>query len=161
MKNKSQLDTLFAYHWHTTQRLLDCAARLNEADYKANPGYGRGSIHDLFFHLLRTNQGWRVALESGRQLSPVRPEDFTDLQSLVAAFEDEQKAWQAYLEGLAPEEIEGDATLINWRGDSYTIPRWRVLQHLVLHGMQHHSELAHLLTLQGQSQGDIAFIFFD
>jgi uncharacterized damage-inducible protein DinB len=51
--------------------------------------------------------------------------------------------------------------LINRRGDIFPTPRWRVLQHLVLHGMQHHSELAQLLTAKGQSPGNIDFIFYE
>jgi uncharacterized damage-inducible protein DinB len=39
--------------------------------------------------------------------------------------------------------------------------RWRILQHLVLHGMQHHTEIAHGLTVKGHSPGDIDFIFFE
>ena len=41
------------------------------------------------------------------------------------------------------------------------IPRWRILSHVVLHGMQHSAEIAELLTLKGQSPGDIDFIFYD
>jgi hypothetical protein len=39
------------------------------------------------------------------------------------------------------------------------IPRWLVLHHLLLHGMQHHAELAQLPTLQARSPGDMDFIF--
>jgi uncharacterized damage-inducible protein DinB len=56
--------------------------------------------------------------------------------------------------------LEADVTLINWRGDPWTLPRWRVLQHLALHAMQHETEIAHLLTLAGRSPGDIDFIFY-
>jgi uncharacterized damage-inducible protein DinB len=157
---KSQFQTLFAYHWHTNRRLMECAAKLSEADYIANPGYGHGSIHDLLFHLLRTDQGWRLGLETGRQVSPLRQEDFPNLESLQIGFESEQLAWQALLDTLGEEEIEGDINLTTWRGDVMTFPRWRILQHLVLHGMQHHSELAQLLTAKGQSPGNIDFIFF-
>jgi uncharacterized damage-inducible protein DinB len=160
MFSKSQFQTLFAYHWHTNRRLMECAARLGEADYHANPGYGRGSIHTLLFHVLRTDQGWRLGLETGRQASPALPEDFPTLRSLQAGFEAEQSAWLALLDRLSAEEIEGNITLTNWRGDSMTLPRWRVMQHVVLHGMQHHAEVAQLLTARGQSPGDLDFIFF-
>ena len=160
MSSQSQYQTLFAYHRHTTQRLLECAAKLSGADYTHNPGYGHGSIHDLLFHLLRTDRSWRLALETGKQTAGVRPEEFPDLQSLRAGFEREQAAWQALLDRYVDSAIEGDVALTNWRGDRMAIPLWRVLQHLVLHGMQHHAELAQLLTAKGQSPGDIDFIFF-
>jgi uncharacterized damage-inducible protein DinB len=158
--NGSRFQTLFAYHWHTTQRLMECAASLGEADYKNDPGYGHGSVHRLLFHVLRTDQGWRLGLERGRQLSSLREENFPDLKSLQTGFKGEQAAWQALLDRLDAEDIEGDIQLTTWRGDVVTFARWRILEHVVLHGMQHHSELAQLLTAKGQSPGNIDFIFF-
>ena len=161
MFSKSLFLNLFAYHWHTNHHLMACAAKLIESQLKDNPGYGHGSIHDLFFHLLRTDQSWRMGLETGRQTSPLREVDYSDLMSLQTGFEGEQQAWQELLESLEPEQIEGNVDLTNWCGDIITFPRWRILQHIVLHGMQHHSELAQLLTSKGQPPGDMDFIFFD
>ncbi len=160
MFSKDQFQTLFAYHWQITQRLLAKAAQVSEADYQAHPGYGHGSLHDLFFHLLRTDQGWRVALETGQQSAPLQPADFPTLAALQAGFANEQIAWQTLLDKLSAEQIEGPIKLVTRRGDTFTPTGWRVLQHLILHGMQHQTELAQLLTAQGQSPGDIDFIFF-
>jgi uncharacterized damage-inducible protein DinB len=157
--SKSQFQALFAYHWLISQRVIDCAARLDEADYKDDPGYGHGSIHELLFHVLVTDRGWRLGLEAGRQPLPLRLEDFPDLGSLQTGFEAEQQAWKALLDRLSPDEIEGNINLTSRRGDTGAFPCWRILQHLVLHGMQHYSEASRLLTAKGQSPGDIDFIF--
>jgi uncharacterized damage-inducible protein DinB len=160
MLTKTLYQTLFAYYWHTHTRLFELAAQLNEADYKQNPGYGQGSIHDLFFHTMRTLNSWRMGLETGKRLSPLKAEDFPTFEALKTAFQQEQAAWQALLETLNEEEIEGNVRLTTRSGEIVDIPRWRILQHLVLHGMQHHAELAQLLTLKGRSPGDIDFIFY-
>ena len=161
MAMKAQFQTLFDYHWHTTSRLMACSAQLNLVDYQEKPGYGHGSIHDLLFHLLRTDRSWRLALQTGKQVSPIRPEDYPTLESLKTGFDQEQAAWQVLLEPLSEAEIDGSVQLTSWRGDVFTMFRWRILQHLILHGMQHQAELAQLLTAKGQSPGDIDFIFFD
>jgi uncharacterized damage-inducible protein DinB len=158
--SKSQFQTLFAYHWHTARQLMDCASRLSVAEYTDKPGYGHGSVHDLLFHLLRSATTWLHTLESGQPPTPLSVEDFPTLDSLQAGFASEQAAWESYLEGLSEPEIDEVVNLINRRGEALTIPRWRVLQHVVLHGMQHHSELAQLLTARGQSPGNIDFIYF-
>ncbi len=160
MNDLDRIQTLFAYHWHTTGRLLDCAGRLAEAEYRDNPGYGHGSIHDLFFHLLRTNQGWRVGLASGRQQASLAAEMFPDLRALGTGFAREEKAWDGLLADLTPEAIAATIELTTWRGTVVPFPRWRIFHHLILHGMQHHAELAQRLTAFGQSPGDIDFIFF-
>ena len=160
MSGKSHIQTLFDYHWHTTERLIDGAAKLTPDDYNANPGFGHGSVHDLLFHLLRTDRSWRLALETGQQLPPIKPEEYADLAALQAGFAEEEVAWQALLGPLTGEEFEGNVDLTNWRGEPVTFARWRVLHHLVLHGMQHHAELAASLTAKGQSPGNLDFIFY-
>lgn len=157
---ESQFQTLFAYHWHTTTRLLDSAEKLSDAAYHENPGYGHGSLHDLFFHLFRTDKSWLAALESGKQTAGVKPDDYADRAALCAGFAETQAAWQNYLDALTAEQIEGKVELQNWRGDKMTLPLWRILQHLAFHGMQHHTEIAQLLTAKGQSPGDIDFLFY-
>jgi uncharacterized damage-inducible protein DinB len=156
---KTQYQTLFAYHWHTNQRLLESAAKLEESDYTGQPGYGHGSLHDLFFHLLRTLRAWRGALENDQEQGRLRPEDFPDLSSLRAGFAQEQGAWTAMLDRLSAEEIEGDVSVTRG-GNTRVFPLWRAFQHLVLHGMQHHTEVAQLLTAKGESPGDLDFIFY-
>ena len=99
---------------------------------------------------------WRPASNS----PPAQPESYPTLESLRAGFEQEQSAWRALLEEYSAAEIEGEISLTNWRGEILTMPLWRVLQHLILHGMQHHAELAQLLSAKGQSPGNIDFIFF-
>jgi uncharacterized damage-inducible protein DinB len=158
--SKAMFQTLFAYHWHTNARMIAGAQKLDDAARKQKASAGR-SIHELLYHLLRTNYAWRVGLETGRQPPSLREADYPDLQSLRAGFEREQAAWQALLDRLSTEEIEGDLQLTSYRGDQAAIPRWRILQHVVLHGMQHHADLAQLLTDRSQSPGDIDFIFFD
>lgn len=157
---RSQFRTLFAYHWATTTRLLDCAARLDETAYRDKPDYGHGSIHDVLFHLLRTDRSWRVALETGKQLAPAQPESYPTLESLREGFEQELSAWQELLEGYSATEIEGEISLTNWRGEVVAMSLWRILHHLILHGMQHHAELAQQLTVKGQSPSNLDFIFY-
>lgn len=152
--------TLFAYHFHITQRLLGCASRLSDADYTAQPGYGRGSIHDLFVHLLTADQAWRIALETGTQ-PPRLTLSIPDLAAVRAGFAAAQSSWETLLAGLDDGAGAAILQLKTLRGDLFPIARWRVLQHLILHGMQHHTEIAQLLTAKGQSPGDIDFIFYN
>jgi len=160
MSNKTIINTLFAYHWHTNTHLLDLAAQLDEADYQAQPGYGRGSMHEIFFHLLRAMNNWRQGIETGKIQQPLKSEDFPTLASIRAGIQNEQAAWQILLDQWGVADIDGDVTLSR-RGEMQTLPRWRILHHLVLHGMQHHAEIALLLTQRGRSPGNIDFIFYE
>lgn len=159
--NPANFEVLFAYHWDTTQKLLDQADGLTPAEFDENPGYGRGSLHDLFYHILRTDQGWRIALETGRQQASISPEDFPDLDSLRLGCANERQLWNAYLSCHSTDQLQNPVDLVNRHGMTFHVAPWRVVEHVLLHGMQHHSEIAHLLTLKGRSPGDIDFIFYE
>jgi uncharacterized damage-inducible protein DinB len=100
-----------------------------------------------------------VALETGKRPKPLSSRDYPELASLRAGFEHEADDWDALLVGLEDAAFEAGATLES-RGRQMDIPRWRVMQHVILHGMQHHAELAARLTGLGRSPGDLDFIFF-
>ena len=157
---KNQFTTLFDYHWHTNQRLISCAAEVSHDDYFAKPGDGLDSIHEILFHILRADSGWRAGLETGVQQLPLAGDDYPDLEALKSGFEREQVAWGKLLDSLTAEQIKAKITLRRANGAEMDFFFWRILQHVVFHGMQHQSELAHLLTSKGHSPGDIDFLFF-
>jgi uncharacterized damage-inducible protein DinB len=156
-----ELRTLFAHRFHTTWRLLEAAALLPREAYFEQHTSGHGSVHDLFVHLLLVDEVWRLALETGRQPLRRPAEEYPDLPAVRAGFEREQAAWEALLARYAPDEITRDVHFITRAGGHADVPLWRILHHIVLHGMQHHTELAHLLTDYGRSPGDLDFIYFD
>lgn len=160
MFTKKQYKTLFDYHWHITQQLIDSAAQLSQDDYRWKPGDGRDSVHNVLLHILRADYGWRVGLISGVQQAPLSRKDFPDLQALQTGFEHEQSAWREYLDTLTEEQIKGEITLKRASGEAMTFILWRILQHVVMHGMQHHAEIAELLTEKDQSPGNIDFLFY-
>lgn len=157
---KTQFQTQFAYHWHTNNRLLETAVQLNATEQKEATEYGHGGIYDLFLHLFQSDYGWRRALQTGKQIEVAGQEAYPDLAALQAAFTEETAAWDAFLEGLSAEEIEDVVELTSLRNTQLAAPRWRLLQHVLFHGMQHHTEIAQLLTAKGHSPGDIDFLFF-
>ena len=114
----------------------------------------------IFLHLLAADRGWRIGLETGQQTRPLDPDQRFDLPRLQTEFEQEAAAWAAYLEDCDDALLAADIDLNTLRGHTRSFPRWRILQHLLLHGMQHHAELAQLLTQAGHSPGDLDFIFY-
>jgi len=160
MSDINHFKHLYSYHFDTIIRLMSSADNLNQADILEQPGYGHGSIHDLLFHLLGTDRGWRMALETGQRPAPLQPEHYPDLVALRQGFENERSAWDSYLGNLGEDEIDEDVELTAGPGRTMSVGRWKVLQHVLFHGLQHQAELAQLLTNKGHSPGDIDLIFY-
>lgn len=119
------------------------------------------SIHGIFFHLLATSRSWRLSLAQGQQPPRLQPAGFESLPTVRAALVEENEQWLAWLAGMSDAQVEGDVTLLPLHGEAWTVAYWRILQHVILHNMQHYSELAKLLTDFGHSPGDLDFIFFE
>ncbi len=160
MNLKEQYTVLFDYHWHTTKQLLDLAAKLDENDFHFKPEDDSGSIHEKLLHILRADNAWRQSLIAGSQQKPLSRKAFADIDSLRAGFENEASAWREMFDSWTEAELEESVNLTRSDGTEYSFVLWRVLQHLVLHGMQHHAEIAQMLTNLGQSPGNLDFIFF-
>jgi uncharacterized damage-inducible protein DinB len=157
---QEQIMTLFNYHWSTTERLLDQADQLSEEEYHASSKSGLKSAHQLLFHILVADHGWRIGLETGEQRPGLEIEDYADIAAVRSLLAEERQAWGDYLAHLSDDDLNSGVKLKTLRGHERIFPLWHVLVHLVLHGMQHHSELAQLLSEEGLSPGNIDFIFF-
>jgi uncharacterized damage-inducible protein DinB len=153
---------LFAYHWHVCDRLVALAGNLSDADYREGAGYGNGSgsIHDLLFHVLRVDNAWRRGFETRRQNEPLDAADFPDLPALSAGFAREREAWAAMLDTFDDALLDSSIDMVSLKGDPYTFTGWKLLEHVILHGMQHHAETAALLTRKGQSPGNLDILLF-
>jgi uncharacterized damage-inducible protein DinB len=64
------------------------------------------------------------------------------------------------LAGLTAEQIDEEVRILAGPGRALSIARWKVLHHVLFHGMQHHAEIAHILSEKGQVVGDIDFFFY-
>ncbi|MDX1435754.1 MAG: DinB family protein [Anaerolineales bacterium] len=159
MSLKEQYKTLYRYHDFTTRKLLQRARNLDPPELNSPLDYGRGSIIEIFLHILRASHSWRLGLETRARQAFPNPESYDHLDALEAGFDGEKKGWALYLDSLTDAKISEDIELIDSHRTLVT-PRWRILQHVLFHGMQHHSELAQILTVRGNSPGDLDFILF-
>ncbi len=147
----------FSFQFEVTQRLLELARALPDDVYRATIGYSHGSIHNTFVHLLGADYLWRNAIADMPILFP-EMEDIASIDAIAALLETERTGW---LELLAKFD---EATLLGtFKSDSpigpRVIPVWRTLQHVVLHTLQHQTEIARMLTEAGLSPGDIDFFW--
>ena len=147
----------FDFHFALTQRLLTLARALPAELYQAQIGYSHGSIHNTFVHMLGADQLWRKVIAN--LPDPERLPESATIEAVAAWLAVERQGWH---ELLAPLDT---ATLFAtfdretpWGSHAFTM--WTTLQHVILHGMQHQSELARLLTEAGHSPGDTDFLTY-
>jgi uncharacterized damage-inducible protein DinB len=87
-------------------------------------------------------------------------QDFPTLDALRARWDEEEQQMRVFLAGLDDAALERMAHYTTTGGKSQQTPVGQVLLHLVLHGMQHRSESAAMLTSYGHSPGWIDYILY-
>lgn len=161
MLGKTMLTTAAGYHRWATEQILERATRLSDEQYRAPHAHGGRSVHDTLFHMLRVDHVWRTVCERpGEPLTPLAPEDHPDLATIREAWAREAAALSGLLDHLSDSELAAVVEIRDWQGRVSQIERWRTLYQMLLHGMQHRSELAQILTEHGHSPGDIDFIIY-
>ena len=151
---------LFSYRWDTCIKIIELAENISEEAYRENTGYGHGSIHKILFHLLRADHAWRIAIETKIQPDLLKIEDYHVLSSIKNGFINEQTKWKELLGKIKDNEYDQDIELTSPRGDKYSFVCWKILEHIIIHGIQHCTEISQILTMKGHSPGDIDFLFY-
>jgi len=155
MSTQAHFQTLFTYQAASYNKLLDCAEALTIEEYRQRQPYRIGSLHDMLFHVLYWQHLWRVGLDGDQNHPGLTVEEFPTIAALRAGMGAEQQECQRFLATLSEAEFEAERMI---SGGSFVV--WRVLQHLILHSMQHHAEVAALLTAKGYSPGGLDFIWY-
>lgn len=153
--HKSDIETLIAYNFWADREILAACEEISAGDFTrpVMPDPGWHSLRGTLVHLLDTEYGWRAALQNLPDAGELHEEDFPDVVSLRARWQQEEAAWLAYISGL--DEVALNAV---WRNEG-TIQRtrWQTILHVINDGTYHRSEVAAMLTGYGRSPGELDF----
>lgn len=72
----------------------------------------------------------------------------------------EDRAWRAFVAGLADADLDRAVRYTNTSGTPFETPLWQIALHVVNHGTQFRAEAAVLLTRYGASPGDLDLIAY-
>lgn len=162
MLAREMLIKQFEYNAWANGRLLDEAAKLSEEEWTGKLDAAGNSLHEILAHLLRTERVWRLLSAHGRIERDALPsaEELATVDSLRVLNASENELMLILLNDWSTEAFSEVEQVTRWDGQVVPLVRWHMLQHMLLHSMQHRSEAALLLTAHGRSPGDLDFIFF-
>ncbi|MHB8644831.1 MAG: DinB family protein [Thermomicrobiales bacterium] len=161
MIGKAMLVTMFDYNAQTNARLLDCAAKVSDAQLDEPSNYSVGSLRQTLWHTLIVEYGWRSQCQGVDARALPFPIEATAAVAAFQTFRQEEAARaQALLADASDADLAETLTLKRQDGSERSLIRWQILVHILYHSAQHRSEMAELLTRYGQSPGDTDFIFY-
>ena len=162
MLMKQTITKLYRYNYWANHLILEKAAQVTETQFTEPTAFSAGSLRRTLVHTLSAEWIWRSRCQLGVSRSAMLQEaDFPTLAAITTRWQEEEQAMLSYVETVTDADLSQTITYTNTAGTvSYETLLGDILHHLVLHGMQHRSEMAAMLTSFGQSPGDIDFIAF-
>jgi uncharacterized damage-inducible protein DinB len=152
---------LYDYHCWATRRVLDAAARCTREQLIADRGAPHGSLLATLVHALAAERVWLQRIREGAlQADLADLERVMTIEALREAWESLEADARTYLADLSDGQLAGRFRYVlsraAWRDQSL----WQALAYIILHGVQHRSEAAMLLTEYGESPGNLDFIIY-
>jgi uncharacterized damage-inducible protein DinB len=150
---------LYAYNAWANNRILDTAERMNLQQF-IGQNEGARSIREVLVHTASAQWTW---LERGQGRSPDamwNPADFPYVATLRSRWSTVEEETARFIASLAEADLNRDITYVNFRGETWTYPLWKILLHQANHATQHRSEAALLMTERGHSPGDLDLLIY-
>ena len=155
----SELRFLLDFDDWAMERVIATCAPLSAAQLATEAGPGHAAPRATLLHCITGRRAWRERLQGLPATAPPSDDGYPTLADVAALWRQERAALAAYVDGLS--EADLDETFEQRRPDRLLRgPRWQFVAHLVLHDMQHRSELAQALTLLGHSPGELGLTAF-
>jgi uncharacterized damage-inducible protein DinB len=159
--NVADLLTMYDYNYWANRRILRAAAGLTAEQFVAQTDLSWGSIRNVLTHTLSAEWIWRIRCQEHRSPSTMLdPEQVSSLDALTTLWQEEEAAMRSYLASLDQEALSQPLAYVSTTGRPFSSTLWHILMHVVNHGTQHRSEVAHMLTQLGHSPGDIDMISY-
>lgn len=159
--NKEDILQFYEYNYWATAKVLNAAAEISTQQFTAPMGLTFGSIRGSLAHVLGAEIVWRMRFGEGISLSALPAEDeFSDANTLIARWKQEETLMRAYLNKLSDVDINKVFKYTNTKGVAFEETLWHLLVHVVNHGTQFRSDAAVGLTQLGRSPGDLDMLLF-
>ena len=143
-------DVLAAYNEWANARLYAAAARLSDADYRADKGAFFGSIHRTLNHLLVVDRIWMDRF-MGLGCRPPSLDRilFDDLAALRMARAAEDTRIRAFVKALTLDDLLTEITFTLVTGEEMTQTVAAALDHFFNHQTHHRGQMHCVLTIIG------------
>ena len=158
--NIQNIHLMYEYNYWASGRIFSAAKHITQEQLLAPAEFPYGSLRATLVHIIDAEYGWRGLFENNKFNEDLKPEDFSDIQSITERAHMEEQAMRAYLSGLTDEDMESRKKYIADNGEPRDRILWHCLYHVVNHGSQHRSEAAAILTSYDASPGDLDFTVF-
>jgi uncharacterized damage-inducible protein DinB len=149
---------LFEYNYWARDRQLQVCATLTAEQFVRPLGNSFPSVRDTLVHLAAVEWLW---LERWRGRSPralPKPDEFPALDAVTQYWQTVERQMRAFVGDLTDEALASDMTCVSTRGQAWTFPLWRMIEHLLHHQSYHRGQVTALFRQLGVQPPKVDFL---
>ncbi len=147
MELKSYLTQLFDYTYWANKRYLAVAENLTEEQLFRQHGHSWGDVHGVLLHMSSSETVWLKRWRGGSPTAHLDRSDFPTLAAVKANWQNLEKEMRGFIAAHSKESLLKPLSYTSFNGETYTVPLWQMLAHVVNHETHHRGELAAMFAL--------------
>jgi uncharacterized damage-inducible protein DinB len=148
--------TLLEYDRWANTLVLAAAERAGEASLDRPRGVGRDTVRTTLAHILEAQSVWLARWTAAPRASFAAG----SLPVLRESFARSHAALMAFVSAIGDADWERAVDYTDTAGKRHAVPLGQLITHVVNHGTHHRAEAGLMLADDGQSPGDMDYVFF-
>jgi len=151
---------LFAYNRWANARTLDAAARLTPDQFTRDLGNSFASVRDTLVHIYGAEWIWLERWKGASPTSALSAGDFPDVTIIASRWKELEGEQSAFLAGLSDADLAQPLEYANLKGERFTGPVGRLMQHLINHSTYHRGQITTMLRQLGATPASTDLVTF-
>ncbi len=142
------VEFLFAYNRWANARTLDAVAALAPDAYTRDMGNSFGSVHDTLVHMYAAEWAWLLRWK-GTSPAGLDRSGLSGLAALRARWSELERDQAGFVAGLTDADLERTLDYANTKGERFSNPLGRLIQHQINHSTYHRGQVTTMLRQLG------------
>ncbi len=158
--NKHDIEYLYNYNRWANATVLDAVSKLTPEQFVRDLQSSHSSVRDTLAHNLAAEWIW---LERWKGVSPkglLSSSDFPTVESLATRWAEVEKGYAEFIGKITDESLATQITYTNTRGEQWTYPLGRMIQHVMNHSTYHRGQVTTLLRQLGAEVKPVDLLVF-
>ncbi len=139
---KDYIKQAYDYTYWANRRYFAVAEKLSRAQFQQGHGHSWGDVHGTLVHMMSSEWVWMQRWHGASPRGHLDKGDFPTLAALKKRWGQVEAEMRAFIEAQTDESLQSVITYSNFSGETFRVPLWQMLAHVVNHETHHRGELA-------------------
>jgi uncharacterized damage-inducible protein DinB len=147
MQLKPYLQHLYDYMYWANHRYVLVAEGLSDDQLHRKHGHSWDSVHGILLHMLSSETTWLKRWHGDSPRTHLSPADFPTLAAVTERWAAVEQQLRGYLAAQSELTLQAPLPYSNFEGQTFQLPLWQYMAHIVNHETHHRGELAAMFAL--------------